>query len=77
MTWLVLCLSCSCDETWNNLSGKLSLLDELTSRKKSFSVDFANSDGDTLFHEITKLLPPATTPRLMEVTELLMKKGYR
>ena len=40
-------------------------------------MDFGNSDGDTLFHEVTKLLPPATTPRLMEVTELLMKKGYR
>ena len=60
-----------------NLAGKLSLLDELTSKKKLFSVDFANSEGDTLFHEITKLQPPATTPRLIEVTDLLMKKGYR
>lgn len=55
----------------------MSLLDELTSKKKTFSVNFANADGDTLFHEITKLFPPPTTPHLMEVADLLLKKGYR
>ena len=59
-------------------SGKLSLLDELTSRKKTFKVDFTNADGDTLFHTITRQQqPPPTSRHLMEVTELLMKKGYR
>ena len=61
----------------NYISGKLSLLDELTSRKKTFSVDFTDDAGDTLFHSVTKLQPPPTASCLMEVTELLMKKGYR